>query len=73
MASFPIRCREATIGVLRIYHSAAIRLHSDDIDSIRVLSHLLGLVTENHGLKNFLDRVKSAMGSLPLRLLNGLG
>lgn len=73
MASFPIKCREATIGVLRIYHSAVIRFHADDIDSIRVLGHLLGLVTENHGLKNFLDRVKSAMGSLPLRMLNGLG
>jgi transcriptional regulator with GAF, ATPase, and Fis domain len=72
MVSFPIKCREATIGIIRIYHSEAIRFHADDIDSIRVLCHLLGLVTENHGLKNFLDMVKGAMGSLPLRMLKGL-
>lgn len=72
MASFPIKCREATIGILRIYHHQAIRFHADDIDSIRVLGHLLGVVTENHGLKNFLDMVKGAMGSLPLRMLTDL-
>ncbi|MFH0730664.1 MAG: GAF domain-containing protein [Pseudomonadota bacterium] len=72
MVTFPIQCREATIGIIRIYHSEPIRFHADDIDSIRVLGHLLGLVTENQGLKNFLDMVKGAMGSLPLRMLKGL-
>lgn len=72
MASFPIKCRDANIGIIRIYHNSVIRLHPEDADSIRVLGHLLGLVTENHGLKNFLDMVKGAMCSLPLRLLKGL-
>jgi transcriptional regulator with GAF, ATPase, and Fis domain len=72
MASFPIKCREATVGILRVYHHEPIRFHPDDVDSISVLSHLLGLVIENNGLRNFLDMVKSAMGSLPLRMLTGL-
>jgi signal transduction protein with GAF and PtsI domain len=72
MASFPIRFQGATIGILRFYNDRAIRLHLDDMDSIRVLGHLLGLVIECHGLRNFLDGVKGAMASLPLRMMQGL-
>jgi GAF domain-containing protein len=72
MVSFPIRFQGATIGILRFYHDRAIRFHPDDMDSIRVLGHLLGLVIECHGLRNFLDGVKGAMGNLPLRMLQGL-
>lgn len=72
MASFPIKCREANVGILRIYHKETIRLHDDDIDSISVLGHHLGVVIEGNGLRNFLDGVKIAMGSLPLRMIKGL-
>ncbi len=72
MASFPIKCRNVVVGILRIYHSEQIRLHNDDVESILLLCLHLGLVIENSGLKNFLDSVKGAMGNLPLRLLEGL-
>lgn len=72
MASFPIKCRDANIGILRIYHKRTIRLHEEDIDSISVLGHHLGVVIEGNGLRNFLDMVKIAMGSLPLRMIKGL-
>jgi signal transduction protein with GAF and PtsI domain len=71
MYSFPIKCREATIGVMRLYHSARLVLHEDDIDSLSVLTQHLGLVIENNGLKNFLGEVHMAMQRLPLRLLQG--
>jgi hypothetical protein len=32
----------------------------------------LGLVIENSGLKNFLEKVKVVMESLPLRMFDGL-
>ena len=32
----------------------------------------LGVAIEYNGLKNFLDMLKSAMGNLPLRMLEGL-
>lgn len=72
MASFPIQFRDANIGILRIYHDHAIRFHPDDIDSIRILGHLFGLVIESHGLRNFFETVKSAFSGLPLRMLKGL-
>lgn len=72
MASFPIKCREATLGIMRLYHSDRILLHVDDIESIRVLCRQLGMVIEYNGLKNFLDMLKSGMGNLPLRMLKGL-
>jgi len=36
------------------------------------LAELLGLVIENNGLRNFFERVRSALESLPLRMLEGL-
>ena len=71
MLSIPIRSREAIIGVLRIYFGQSQVIHKDDIDSLCVLTELLGLVIENNGLKNFLDQVKMALDSLPVRLFKG--
>ncbi len=70
--SVPIKCREDVIGILRIYHNQKICIHDDDIDSINVLAKQLGVVSENNGLRNFLDEVKSSLSSLPLRMLEGL-
>jgi signal transduction protein with GAF and PtsI domain len=72
MLSFPIKCRETPVGLIRLYNNKLIALHEDDVDSISVLARHLGLTIENNGLKNFLDGVKVSMESLPLRLLEGL-
>jgi signal transduction protein with GAF and PtsI domain len=72
MLSIPIKCRGAIIGILRTYHGEPRVYHEDDIDSLCVLCGLLGLVIENNGLRNFLEQVKVALGSLPLRMLEGL-
>lgn len=72
LASFPVKCREAILGIIRMYHSDRILLHPDDVESILVLCRQLGLVIEYNGLKNFLDMVKGAIGNLPLRMLEGL-
>ena len=72
MLSIPIRCRKTIIGILRIYFNKSGRIHDEDIDSLCVLSEQLGLVIENNGLKNFLDGIKIALGSLPPRLLKDL-
>ena len=69
MLSIPIKCRDAVIGILRIYESEPWVLNESDIDSLCVLTEQLGIVIENNGLKNFLDKVKMGLESLPLRLL----
>ncbi len=72
MLSFPIKSREAIVGLLRIYHSESIALNSDDVDSIAVLSLHLGLVIQETGLRNFLQMVCGAMTSLPPRMRKGI-
>lgn len=72
MLSIPIKSRQAIIGVLRIYEDKIREYHKEDIDALCVLSEHLGLVIETNGLKNFLDDVKGALASLPLRFLEGL-
>lgn len=72
MVSIPIKCRKAIIGVLRIYYDKPSRIHDEDIDTLCVMSEHLGLVIENNGLKNFLEEVRTALESLPPRLLKGL-
>ena len=72
MLSIPIKSREVSIGLIRIYHAERISFHEEDIETLRIMAEHLGLVIENNGLRNFLDKVKMAMGSLPLRLLEGL-
>ena len=72
MLSIPIKCRGVIIGILRTYHDKVRVYHDEDIDSLCVLTGLLGIVIENNGLRNFLDQVKIALGSLPLRMLEGI-
>jgi GAF domain-containing protein len=70
MLSIPIKSRGAITGIIRMYHSEPIHLHDEDVESISVLGELLGLVIENHGLRNFLEEVKVATRNLPSRLLS---
>ncbi len=72
MLSIPIPCREAVIGITRIYHSEPWVVNEEDVDSLCILQGVLGLVIENHGLRNFLEQVKGGLESLPIRLLKGL-
>lgn len=72
MLSIPIKCREAIIGVIRIYHGEPRTIHDEDIETLCVMSEHLGLVVENNGLKNFLDGVKTALESIPPRMLQDL-
>ena len=47
-------------------------INEEDIDTLQVMAEHLGVVIENNGLKNFLDKIKISMESLPLRMLEGL-
>jgi GAF domain-containing protein len=68
MLSFPIKSRQAVVGLLRLYHSEPIELHVEDVDSIGTLARHLGLVIQENGLRNFLQMVGAAMNSLPPRM-----
>lgn len=68
MMSIPIKYRNTPIGIIRIYHGEPLRLHPEDIDSLRVMGCQLGVVIEANGLKNFVDQVKMAIDSLPPRI-----
>jgi signal transduction protein with GAF and PtsI domain len=72
MLSVPIQYREVVIGLIRICNNHSWALHEEDIDAFCVLVEHLGLVIENKGLKNSLERVKVVMESLPLRMFDGL-
>lgn len=71
MLTFPIKNREAVVGLLRIYHSESIALDPDDVDSVSILALHLGLLIENNGLRNFVQMVNGAMSTLPPRMRNG--
>lgn len=71
MLSIPITFRRTAIGLIRIYHSEPDHFNKEDVDALRVLCEHLGLVIEINGLKNFLDKVKMAMESLPKRMIEG--
>ena len=72
MISVPVRCKTHVLGLLKIYHSEKWILHHEDLESVKILADHLGLVIENNGLRNFLEEMKMAMRSLPLRHLEGL-
>jgi signal transduction protein with GAF and PtsI domain len=72
MLSVPIKSRGAVIGTIRIYQGEAKEFHEDDMEAMCVLAELLGLVIENSGLRNFFERVRGALDSLPLRMLEGI-
>lgn len=69
MLSVPIIYRKTPVGLIRIYHSDRIGFHEEDIESMRVMAEHLGLAIEYNGLRNFLNKVKVAMESLPLHML----
>lgn len=71
MLSVPLKYRDATIGLIRIYHNEVWQIHDDDMDSFCLLAAQLGLVIENNGLKNFFEKVKGAMEMVSLRMLRG--
>jgi signal transduction protein with GAF and PtsI domain len=72
MLSVPIKYRKAPLGLIRIYQDRVWHISQDDLDSFSLLADYLGLVIENNGLKNFLEKVQYAMETLPLRMLKGL-
>jgi signal transduction protein with GAF and PtsI domain len=72
MLSVPIKSRGAVVGTIRIYQGEAKEFHDEDMEAMCVLAELLGLVIENSGLRNFFERVRGALESLPLRMLEGI-
>ena len=70
MLSFPIKCRDAMLGLVRIYHSKPWVLNDEDMDSFSVLMEQLGMAIELNGLKNFVDSIKSSVDGLPDRMFN---
>lgn len=72
MLSIPIKYRQTVIGVIRLYQDQPRRMHEEDIESLCVMTELLGLVIEHNGMKNFLEGVKAALECLPPRMLEGM-
>ena len=72
MLSVPIMYGGHVLGLLRMYTRQVEYFNPEDIDSISTLSLQLAVVLEKNGLENFLEGIKSAMGSIPPRLLKGL-
>ena len=72
MMSIPILFHEESIGVMRIYRGEEKKFNEEDIDALRILAEHLGLVIEYNGLRNFLDKVETAVDSLPARMRKGL-
>jgi signal transduction protein with GAF and PtsI domain len=72
MICFPITCRKEIIGMIRVYHNEQLKLAEYDMDSFVVLNRLLGLIIEHHGMKNFIEEIKSAFSNLPLRMIKGI-
>lgn len=68
MQSVPIMSRGVPIGILRIYLSEPVELHEEDVNALCVLTEQLGMVIDNNGMRNFLEKVKLALEDLPLRL-----
>jgi signal transduction protein with GAF and PtsI domain len=72
MLSVPIKFRESVIGLMRIYQDKKWEINEEDVDSICVLTTQLGSVIEYNGLKNFFEKVKISLESLPKRLMQGI-
>jgi len=72
MLSVPVKYREAPIGLIRVYHDEVWELDPEDLESFCMVATLMGLLIEYNGVKNFLDKVKIAMDTLPPRMLKGL-
>ncbi len=72
MMSIPILFQEESVGVIRIYHSETKKYNEEDVDALKILAEHLGLVIEYNGLKNFLEKVYTAVESLPARTLKSM-
>ena len=72
MLSIPILFLKESIGVIRIYNSEKKKYNEEDIDALKVLAEHLGLIIEYNGLKNFLEKVYTAVESLPARTLKSM-
>jgi len=72
MLSIPIKYHQTPIGLIRIYLGEKRAFNPEDVDALRILAEHLGLVIENNGMRNFIEKIKMAMESLPLRMLKGL-
>lgn len=72
MLSIPILFQEESIGVIRIYHGEKKKFNEDDVDALKILAEHLGLIIEYNGLKNFLEKVYTAVESLPARTLKSM-
>lgn len=70
LLSFPMICREKVIGLTRLYHSAYWAVNDEDLDLLCVMHRLLAIVIDHHGLKNFLEQVKTEIAKLPPRLVS---
>ena len=73
MLSIPVMHAGKVLGLIKMYHSETWELHEDDLDALLILGRQLGLRIEYTGLRNFFETVKHAAGSLPMRMLEGLG
>lgn len=72
LLSIPILFHGESIGIIRIYHKELKRYNEDDVDALKILAEHLGLVIEYNGLRNFLDKIETAVDSLPVRMLKSL-
>ncbi|MBW1721857.1 MAG: GAF domain-containing protein [Deltaproteobacteria bacterium] len=72
MLCVPIKHRRNVIGSIRIYQSESRPFHPEDVSAMCVLAEQLGLVIENNGLRNFAEKIKTAVESLPQRVLEDL-
>lgn len=67
--SIPIKYKQLSIGLLKIYHQEEILMHSEDMESLNVMMQQLGVVIELNGMKNFIGTIKSAIDQLPGRII----
>jgi len=72
MLSIPVKYRGAVLGIIRIYQRSHRKLNEVDLDSLCLLAETLGLMIQDNGLKSFFERVKAALETLPLRMLEGI-
>ncbi len=68
MLSIPIISGKPIIGVLRIYFDTPRKPHQEDIDTLSIMTELLGLAIDNNGMKNCLAQVQTILSGLPPRM-----
>ena len=68
MLSIPIRSGKPVIGVLRLYCDEPRKPHDEDIETLCIMTELLGLVIDNNGMRNCLAQLQATMDGLPPRM-----